>query len=227
MARPGGSSTDLVRSRSDGYETGIIDETAHDIPADARALLQPRNVIHLALVLVQTFANEQLWTHAGPCLLYGPLTSRDGLWAEELPQNRLHLRIVPKNLLGAMWLQYARSIDGKKDYRQCRQCGKWFELSLEANRPTRLFCEDACRYKFYRERIAAAQKLHFEGVTTEAIAQRLETDTATVEGWIVRPAPRQRRAVTHVANGHPSISSQRAARLTPAALGNGTAGEGS
>ena len=86
---------------------------------------------------------------------------------------------------------------GRNYYRQCRQCGKWFELSLEANRPTRLFCEDACRYKFYRERIAAAQKLHFEGVTTEAIAQRLETDTATVEGWIVRPAPRQRRAVTH------------------------------
>jgi hypothetical protein len=190
----------IYRSREevgDGYETGVIDETAHDIPTDARALLKPRNVIHLALVVVQTLANKQLWTHAGPCLLYGPPTLRDGLRAEELPQNRLHLRIVPKNLLGAIWLQYARGIDGNKDYRRCRACGKWFEISLEANRPTRFFCEDACRYKVYRERIAAAQKLHFEGVSIEVIAQHLETDTATVEGWIVRPAHRQRRAVAH------------------------------
>ena len=181
----------------DGYETAIIDETAHDIPADASALLNPRNVIRLGLVVVQTLANKQLWTHAGPCLLYGPPPPRDGLRAEELPQHRLHLRIVPKNLLGAMWLQYAGGIDGDKDYRRCRACGKWFEISLEANRPTRFFCKDACRYKFYRERIAAAQKLHSEGVSIGEIAGRLDTDTTTVEGWIARPAPRKRRAVAH------------------------------
>jgi hypothetical protein len=182
---------------TDGYEMGIIDETAHDIPANARALLKPRNVIRLALVVVQMFANKQLWTHGGPVLLNEPPTPRVGLRSEEWPQNSLHLRIVPKNLLGAMWLQYARSIDGNKDYRRCRQCGKWFEISLEANRPTRLFCQDACRYKFYRERMAAAQQLHLEGVAIEAIAQRLEADTATVEGWIARPAPRKRRAIAN------------------------------
>jgi hypothetical protein len=190
----------IYRSReevADGYEMGVIDETAHDIPADARALRKPRNVIHLALIVVQMLANKQLWTHAGPCLLYGPPTPRNGLGAEEVPQSRLNLRIVPKNLLGAMWLQYARGIDGNKDYRQCRQCGKWFEISLEANRPTRFFCEDACRYKFYRERIVVAQKLHLEGVSIEVIAQRLETDTATIEGWIARPTPRKRRAVAN------------------------------
>ncbi len=190
----------IYRSREevgDGYETGVIDETAHDIPADGRALLRPRNVIRLALVVVQTLANKQLWTHAGPCLLYGPPTPPDGLRAEELPQNRLYLRIVPKNLMGAMWLQFARGIDGNKDYRRCRACGKWFEISLEANRPTRFFCKDGCRYKVYRERITAAQQLHFEGVSIQEIAGRLDTHTATVEGWIARPAPRKRRAVAN------------------------------
>jgi hypothetical protein len=181
----------------DGYEGGVIEETGHDIPANARALLKPENVIRLALLVVQTLANEQLWTHAGPRLLYEPSTPLDDLAAEEFPQNKLTLRIVPKNLLGAMWLQYARGIDGNKNYRQCRACGKWFEISLEANRPTRFFCKDACRYKFYRERIAAAQKLHLDGVSIEAIAQHLETDTATVQGWIARPAPRKGRAVAN------------------------------
>jgi hypothetical protein len=181
----------------EGYETGVIDDTVHDIPANARALLKPENVIRLALLVVQMLANEQLWTHAGPRLLYEPSTPLDDLAAEESPQNKLTLRIVPKNLLGAMWLQYTRGIDGNKDYRQCRACGKWFEISLEANRPTRFFCKDACRYKFYRERIAAAQKLHLDGVSIEAIAQHLETDTATVQGWIARPGPRKGRAVAN------------------------------
>jgi hypothetical protein len=55
-----------------------------------------------------------------------------------------------------------------------------------------------CRYKVYRERMDTAQKLYLEGVSIEAIAQRLETDTATIEGWIARPAPRKRRAVANV-----------------------------
>jgi hypothetical protein len=170
----------------DGYEIALIDERAHDIPVEARALAVPANVTHLARVVVQKLVNEQLWSHTGPSLLF-----------ESRKKDNLNLRIVPKNLMGAMWLQFARGIDGNKDYHRCRTCGKWFEISLEANRPTRLFCKDACRYKFYRERIAAAQKLHLEGVSIEAIAQHLETDTATVEGWIVRPAPRKGRAVAN------------------------------
>ena len=185
------SSTDLSDEVSDVFEMGLIDETGHDIPADARALLKPRNVIHLALVVVQMLANEQLWTHTGPPYFTAPEPPLD------LRSKNCRKQITPQNCPeephGAMWLQYARSIDGNKNYRQCRQCGKWFEISLEANRPTRLFCKDACRYKFYRERIATAQELHLEGVSIEAITQRLETDTATVEGWIARPAPRKHK----------------------------------
>jgi hypothetical protein len=190
----------IYRSREevgDGYEAGVIDETAHDIPADARALQRPQNVIRLALIVVQTFVNEQLSTHTAPFLRSERPAPPHDLAAEKEPPGKLNLRIVPKNLMGAMWLQFARGIDGNKDYRRCLACGKWFEISLEANRPTRFFCKDACRYKFYRERIAAAQKLHFERVSIEEIAGRLDTHTATVEGWIARPAPRKRRAVAN------------------------------
>ena len=125
----------IYRSREevgDGYEAGVIDETAHDIPADAKSLRKPRNVIRLALIVVQQVTNAQLSTHTGPLLLSAPPPPPRDLAAEEVPPGRLNLRIVPKNLMGAIWLQFASGIDGNKDYRRCRACGKWFEISLEA-----------------------------------------------------------------------------------------------
>jgi hypothetical protein len=64
--------------------------------------------------------------------------------------HRLPLSICPIGLLGLLWLQFARSLDGK-DYRRCRQCGEWFEISRPAGRSTKQFCNGACRYKWHRE----------------------------------------------------------------------------
>jgi hypothetical protein len=165
---------------SDNYEMGLIDETVHEIPLEARALARPGNVIQLAHIVVQTLVNEQIQAHTGPALLAEPR------------KNHLRLSIVPKNLIGGMWLQFARSIAGEKNYRQCRQCGKWFEISLETNRSTRFYCNDgACRAKAYRRRQEIASDLHSEGIPIEGIAQQLETNAATVQGWIAKLARRK------------------------------------
>ena len=48
------------------------------------------------------------------------------------------------------------------------------------------------------ERIAAAKKLHFDGISIQEIAQRLDTKAKTVEGWIARPTPRKRNRVANI-----------------------------
>jgi hypothetical protein len=167
---------------SDNYEIGVIDETAHEIPAEARALAKPGHIIHLALIVVQTLVNKQIWAHTGPALL------------SERRKDRLNLNIVPKNLIGGMWLQFARSIDGEKNYRQCRQCGEWFEISRETNRSTRFYCNDGpCRAKAYRRRQEMAWELYSEGISIEEIGQRLGTDAALVQRWIAKAAAQKRK----------------------------------
>jgi hypothetical protein len=172
---------------SEYYEIGIIDEVAQEIPVQAKALAKPGNVIHLARIVVQKLVNEQILAHTGPALLY------------ERGRDRLNFSIVPQNLIGGMWLQFARNIDGGKNYRQCRQCGKWFEISPDANRPTRFYCNDGpCRSQSYRGRIRSAQELYSEGISIEEIAQRLETNTARVQRWIGTSPPQKR---VQTANG--------------------------
>jgi hypothetical protein len=182
---PNGSRAATYRSSKeigDYFAMGIIYDPTNGASAGEKHLRADGGITRLALWVVQKQMNEQLGTHTGPSLLYEPR------------KDRLNLKIVPKNLMGAMWLQFARGIDGNKDYRQCLECGRWFEISLEANRPTRFFCKDACRSKFYRRRVSDAQNLYLEGLSIEEIARRLETDTATVQGWIARPIPRKQRS---------------------------------
>jgi hypothetical protein len=69
------------------------------------------------------------------------------------PETRqLTLYHVPRDLLGALWLQFARAMSGNKAYRVCKECGQWFEVSPERSRTTRQFCSDACKSKAYRGR---------------------------------------------------------------------------
>ncbi len=60
--------------------------------------------------------------------------------------------LMPKGLIGALWLQAALAITGKADYRQCTDCPTWFALSPEQGRPDKRFCSDACRMRAYRKR---------------------------------------------------------------------------
>jgi hypothetical protein len=98
----------------------------------------------------------------------------------------LHLRFMPRNLRGALWLQCAQAIDGNKDYRQCPEsrCKAWFELTPQIARSDKLFCSEACRTRAYRERQRFARRLHAGGMPLHAIVEQVGSDVETVQKWL-------------------------------------------
>ena len=103
------------------------------------------------------------------------------LWDPNYRRQRVH--IVPTSLVAALWLQFAKAIEGDKEYRQCEQCNRWFEVAAEKREDAK-FCQNACRSKAYRERQKTARKLRGEGVAVREIARRLDSDTKTITRWI-------------------------------------------
>jgi hypothetical protein len=146
------------------------------IGPDLAGFVKPHDVRRPTLLFVQKMINTRLWEHTAPRLLYDPKRDRLGVY------------LVPKNLLGALWLQFARAVDANKDYRRCGGgCGRWMEISLDAHRTHRRFCSDACRNKAYRDRQAEARRLAAAGVSLDDIARQLGTDLQTVQGWVKSP----------------------------------------
>ncbi|MFN8058130.1 MAG: hypothetical protein U0Q12_03135 [Vicinamibacterales bacterium] len=69
---------------------------------------------------------------------------------------RYVLHVVPRNLIGAMWYQCARSLTENSVFRSCAHCGTWFELSPVARRRNTLYCSPRCRVAAFRARRAAS-----------------------------------------------------------------------
>ena len=132
----------------------------------------PGDLVKPALHYVQSTINEKLEGRASPRLLW------------DAKRERLGLYIVPDGLIGALWLQFARAVERDSRFRQCAECGIWFELAPGTARADKLYCSTPCRTKAYRKRQAEAVRLHGEGRSFEDIAGELESDPDTVRGWI-------------------------------------------
>jgi hypothetical protein len=100
----------------------------------------------------------------------------------------LRIKIIAQKLLGALWLQLAQAIDGNRQPRACRDCGKWFEISAEEDGRSarRLFCSEACKARDYRRRRDSARQMNAEGKSPKRIAQELDTNLETVKKWIAK-----------------------------------------
>jgi len=100
----------------------------------------------------------------------------------------LSLAITPRNLLGAVWLQFAQAVSGNLQHRICQEssCGQWFEVSTRQHgRKTNCqFCSVACRMKTHRRRQVQARRLAADGMSVEDIAKSLDSSASTVRGWI-------------------------------------------
>lgn len=120
---------------------------------------------------VQRTVNARLSAETGAQLLW---VADDGCLA---------LRVRPRSLLGALWLQLAQAIDGNARYRSCRVCSAWFELHPDRARSDRAYCSNGCRFKAYRGRQARARELHSEGQDVETIARELGSDVETIRKW--------------------------------------------
>ena len=138
---------------------------------------QPRDVAlrRAGQFFVQQEINSRLEECAAPKLLYNP------------ESDQLELRITPTNLLGALWLQFARAVEASKTYRRCRVCTQWFEVSVEGKRRHSKYCSDRCRMKAYRDRRNEAVARAAAGESPGSIAEALGSELDTVLGWIQQP----------------------------------------
>jgi len=141
---------------------------------DVHARFVPGDLVKPALHYVQSKVNEKLKGRASPRLLW------------DKKRERLGLYIVPDGLIGALWLQFARAVERDSRFRQCAECGIWFELAPGTARADKLYCSTPCRTKAYRKRQVEAVRLHGEGRSIDEIARVLESDPDTVRGWIER-----------------------------------------
>ncbi len=99
---------------------------------------------------------------------------------------RLQLTLMPKSLLGAMWLQFAIAVHGSKTFPECLQCGAPFEISrdLTGKKKGAQFCSTRCRVTHYRNRIERARQLGHDGKSPQQIARELGTEVRTVRAWM-------------------------------------------
>lgn len=147
-----------------------------------------------AVFAVQDLIRKRLQEHVGASVLYAP--ERDHLagksWAMGATQARhlrlpLGLRMVPQNLLGALWLQLAQEIEQGTEYRRCKMCPRRIEISLEGYRKNRTTCSDKCRRALQRKREDDARTMRVEGRSFREIAEALGTTVACVRAWTAKP----------------------------------------
>jgi hypothetical protein len=84
----------------------------------------------------------------------GPGTRMEpGLVARLVWTGRVSLRITPRSLLHALWLQLYQAVTQGSEVKSCDRCGRWFErgAGTERGRKAR-FCSDTCRFGFHNER---------------------------------------------------------------------------
>lgn len=65
--------------------------------------------------------------------------------------DRLALSVWPTTLRGALWLQFAREVDGNKRYARCGYCGGWFEFNPDTARTNKRYCSPSCRVRGWRK----------------------------------------------------------------------------
>jgi hypothetical protein len=136
--------------------------------------IPPDNALLAARICLQRWINDRLAENCAPQLL----------WDVQL--ERQVFRIMPKVLLGALWLQFARVVVGDVSYRPCKACGRLLTISTEHGgfRADREFCGPACRQKDHRRKVRDAKELQQQGKSNREIAKHFDTSVDTIKGWL-------------------------------------------
>lgn len=153
--------------------TGLSAESL-SIRPELRSVFVPGDVIYPGWFSLHEVINQNLNLHdSAPRLL----------WQQNRGKFRSTVLIVPGSLIAAIWIQFAKAVEGDRDHQQCEECKKWYEISGDRRGGAR-FCSDPCRFRAYRKRQKEAQQLHAAGAGPKDIAKQLGSDAKTVKGWI-------------------------------------------
>ncbi|TQV89377.1 hypothetical protein [Aliikangiella coralliicola] len=107
---------------------------------DLYTTLTPGDVVTPARVLLTRIINQRLREHCYPALLFNGMSYRDS-----------YLGFRCDNLLGAIWLLFARSVANNSIHRRCAECAAPFIPSRSERGRKKRFCTDACKSKNYRK----------------------------------------------------------------------------
>ena len=84
----------------------------------------------------------------------------------------LEVVVSPKNLLGAIWLQFALALEEYPKQRKCEICGRWFAVSPRGNRANVAYCSTRCRSSAYRLAKNATELMN-DGMSIDEAATEL------------------------------------------------------
>jgi hypothetical protein len=105
------------------------------------------DVIAPAFWYLQSCVNRKLTEHKVVARL---------LWDPRL--TALSVRVVPSSLIGCIWLQLAKAIEGNREYRQCENCKLWFEIGgSRTARSDKRFCSPTCKAAANRKKRQATK----------------------------------------------------------------------
>jgi hypothetical protein len=147
----------------------------------------PGKETQAALYMIEQTVNAYLKKHASP-QVHRPVGEAFQFFT------------MPQNLLGALWLQFARSLSGNRTYKQCQQCNGWFEHSPQKHRRERFVCSGACRQKKYRER---------HRLLLEREASAPSSDIAKTTRRVGSAAPRSKPTAKKTHGPSPKCKTQR------------------
>jgi hypothetical protein len=112
------------------------------VPVGQAPQLEPNSILPAAAIALQRRINPWLESQTVPRIVYDPDAGTQ------------LLKIVPRNLYGAMWLQLAGAVTGEKEYRACKDkaCGQWFEVSPGQRGGTKrkVYCSTTCKVRDFR-----------------------------------------------------------------------------
>jgi hypothetical protein len=126
--------------------------------------------------LLVRMANHRLREHCSPVLV-----------ERGAEVDSLALRLSPKNLIGAMWWQFSRTLIGEASYRRCKVCSRLIELSGDYGfRADRELCSSACKFKDHRRKVKEAKRMRERRKTVAQIAKHFDTTTDTIKNWLTK-----------------------------------------
>lgn len=102
----------------------------------------PGEMVRPAKVTLTRAINRNLGKLCSPALLFN-----------ERSYSESHLYFVCKNLLGVIWLQFAKAVASNVEYRRCVECSQPFIPHLGERGKKKKFCTDACKSKNYRNKL--------------------------------------------------------------------------
>jgi hypothetical protein len=110
----------------------------------ARAIRVPKDALAVAHAIALEEINKA--GHLSPGLAWS--------FSEALPHRRHVLEITPESLEVGLWLQFATAMAADAHYRECENCGGFFDA--ETTRRSRRYCSDSCKTRAYNKRHALA-----------------------------------------------------------------------